>query len=338
MSGLYDIITVGSNTIDVFVSTAAKLVRIKGQNYKGSRSKGEFCFAYPLGEKILITDIDFQTGGGGTNTAVSFSRMGFKTAYLGMLGHDENGIRIFNLLHKEKIDFVGSFGKHTGYSVVLDAKGNDRTILTHKGCNDDLDFSKIDLEKVRTKMFYFSAMMNRSFQTLKKLAVYASRKGIMVAFNPSLYLAKKGIKELKPLLMATDVLILNFEEAVALSGKKSMNECLISLRSNVKQIVAITDGRKGVQVYDGNIVYHASPRKMKVVETTGAGDGFASSFTAGIIKGMGIPKSMKLGLIQAESVISTHGAKNNLLTMQKLMHKLKKDKRKVVQKKMVMKK
>ena len=65
----YDIITVGSSTVDVFAHTdpsQAELLRVHDHTD----------VAYPLGAKILIKEIHFFTGGGGTNCAVSFSRLG----------------------------------------------------------------------------------------------------------------------------------------------------------------------------------------------------------------------------------------------------------------------
>jgi len=51
---------------------------------------------------------------------------------------------------------------------------------------------------------------------------------------------------------------------------------------------------------------------VNVVETTGAGDAFASGFVTGIILGKDISYSMKLGMINAESLITGLGAKNKI--------------------------
>ena len=85
---MYDIITIGSSTIDVFADTDSELIKIK-------TTKGEEdLLAYPTGSKIIIKDLKFTTGGGGTNSAVSFSRFGLKVAYLGKVATDENGHKI----------------------------------------------------------------------------------------------------------------------------------------------------------------------------------------------------------------------------------------------------
>ena len=55
--------------------------------------KGNF-IAYPVGSKILIKDLRFDIGGGGTNTAVSFARLGLNTGYIGSVGRDQPGKEI----------------------------------------------------------------------------------------------------------------------------------------------------------------------------------------------------------------------------------------------------
>ena len=185
---MYDIITVGSNTVDVFARTKfselIKIIKPKGE---------EDLLAYPSGSKILIEELNFTTGGGGTNAAFALSRLGHKTAYLGKLGKDENADFIINDLKKEKIGLIVSRGEGcSGYSLILDSLEHDRTILTFKGLNDKLRFSEITLKKLKTKWFYFSSMMNESFKTLEKLSVYAKKNNIKVVFNPSSYLSEKG--------------------------------------------------------------------------------------------------------------------------------------------------
>ena len=66
------------------------------------------------------------------------------------------------------------------------------------------------------------------------------------------------------------------------------------------------------------------PHKVKVVETTGAGDAFASSFLSGLLKKNDIKFALKLAIINAESVIQYHGAKNKLLTYREALKILKK--------------
>ncbi len=314
MGRMYDIITVGSATVDVFANTESKLIKIKTSNSE------EELIAYPSGSKILIKELRFTTGGGGTNTAVSLARLGHKVGYLGSLGNDENGRKILDLLKKEKIDFIGKLiNDTTGYSIILDSIEHDRTILTYKGANNKLKFSDINLKKVKTKWFYFSSMVSESFKTLEKLAEFAEKNKIKIAFNPSTYLAKKGRDYLKNILTRTDILILNSEEASLLAGKNNVKVMLKALYKLGPEIIVITDGKKAINAYDGKNIYVLIPSKVRVVESTGAGDAFASSFLSGIIKKNDVEFALRLGLVNSESVIMHPGAKNRLLKYNEIL-------------------
>lgn len=292
----FDVVTFGSAVIDVFVYTDI------------SERKG--FMNYPIGEKILIKRLKFDVGGGGTNTAVAFSRLGFKTGCICELGDDENGKRVLELLKKEKVKFLGEKVKDelTGYSIVLDSKGGDRTILTHKGANDEVNLK--DFKRFKTKWLYFSSLLGKSFETQKKLAEILKKKGTKLAFNPSSYLIKE--KNLSSLLKLTDILILNKQEAEMLVKNKKKN-LLEELHSLTQGTIVITDKNKLISCYDGNKKYFLKPHNIKVVERTGAGDAFASGFVAGRIVGKPIMDCLRLGLRESESVISAFGSKNNLL-------------------------
>ena len=316
---MYDIITVGSATVDAFANTESELIKIKTSNSE------EELIAYPSGSKILIKELRFTTGGGGTNTAVSLARLGHKVGYLGSLGNDENGRKILDLLKKEKIDFIGKLtNEMTGYSIILDSIEHDRTILTYKGANNKLKFSDINQKKLKAKWFYFSSMISESFKTLEKLAEFAEKNKIKIAFNPSTYLAKKGKDYLKNILTKTNILILNNEETSLLAGKNNIKAMLEALHNLGPEIIVITDGKKAINAYDGKNIYVMIPNGVRVVESTGAGDAFASSFLSGIIKKKDIGFALRLGLINSESVIMHPGAKNRLLKYNEILKVIKK--------------
>lgn len=332
---MFDVITVGSATIDIFAYTDKNLFLCIDGNRKGKQ-----CYiSYPAGEKILLSKIDYTVGGGGTNTAVSFSRLGFRTAYLGHIGLDSEGTRVVDELSKEGIPFIGTRGKQkTNTSIVLDSFGHDRTLLIYKEASDFLDFNQLNKEQLKARWFYFSSMIGKSFTATESIAALAKKNRIKVAFNPSEYQACKGKKALKRMLDCTDALILNKQEAQFLL--KTRSEDVAALLKGLSScgrkisVVGITDGRNGADVYDGRFVYHLDAAKsLKIVETTGAGDAFASTFIAGLMMRLPIEKALKLGMVNAESVIMHHGAKNKLLSRKEILALMKKDKRVVKKRK-----
>ena len=111
---MFDIITVGSSTVDVFAKTKfSELIKIMD-------TTGETdLLAYPTGCKILIEELEFSTGGGATNTAVSLARLGHKVACISKMGFGSNADKVKNHLKREKIDtslIVQTKNGRTGYS------------------------------------------------------------------------------------------------------------------------------------------------------------------------------------------------------------------------------
>ncbi|MBI2557688.1 carbohydrate kinase family protein [Candidatus Woesearchaeota archaeon] len=317
---MYDVITVGSATLDVFARTRfSELIKIIDP-------KGETdLLAFPSGSKILIDELEFSTGGGGTNTAVALSRLGHKVAFVGKLGQGTNSDFIHKNLVKEKINLLCSHGNgNAGYSVILDTLEHDRTILVYKGINDDLRHDEIPYKKLKAKWFYFCSMMNESFHTLEKLAEFAQQNRIKIAFNPSIYLAEKGSKYLGGIISKTELLVLNKEEAILLVGNDAIQGLLLKLRGLGPKIVVITDGRNNLYVINQDHIYSAYPPPVKIADATGAGDAFASSFLSGIIRKNDIEFAIKLGIANAQSVISHYGAKNILLTFNEAIKAMKK--------------
>jgi ribokinase len=317
---MYDIITVGSSTVDVFAKTKfSELIKIFDK-------KGETDFlAYPTGSKILIDDLEFTTGGGATNTAVSFARLGHRVACISKMGCGGNAEKVKNHLKKDHVDtsllICDKKGK-TGFSIILDSLEHDRTILAFKGSNNNLRFSDINLKKLNTRWFYFSTMIESSFKTLEKLARFAEKKKIKIAFNASSYLAEKGIKYSQEILKRADIFILNKEEAAAMTKKQEISE-IFRVLCKITKIVVITDSKKAAFACDGKTIYTIKSNNIRVVETTGAGDAFASAFLSGMIKKNDMEFALQLARANAESVIQHHGAKNKLLTFKEAQNIIK---------------
>lgn len=284
---MFDIITVGSATIDIFIDTKNKLFKKQ----------------VPFGEKILIDNLYLDTGGGAINTAVAFTRLGLKTGCLTQVGSEFEP--------PKEIDsnlIIRNNNLLTDHSIILDATGKDRTILVYKDASKKLDFSEIKLPK--TKWFYLASM---PMQFLKKFVNFVETLQCNVSTDkPNIALNTR--KAPKALLDKAEILILNKEEAELL-GRDAIN------RVSAQGIVVITDKDKEIKAYTKNKIFKIMPHKnIKCLERTGAGDAFASGFTAGMILKNNINLALKLGLANSESVIQHYGAHNKLLTWQEAQH------------------
>jgi ribokinase len=283
----FDVICFGSGLIDIFVYTD---VHEKKKQ-----------LSYPVGSKIQIEELGFDVGGGGVNTSTTFSRFGFRTGFLGNIGTEGLSDKISDKIKKEGVVFVGERKGSGGYSIVLDSKEHDRTILTYKGENDKLKIGKVNFD---CDWFYFSAMNGKSFKSQLKIA---KSKRYKIAYNPSLYLFDKV--NVKKLVRYCEIIILNKEEADRLNKE---HEKILGMGPD---IVIVTDGKNPFYCYTKGEKYKIYPNpEVKPVERTGAGDAFASGFVGAYIKTGDIVKSIKMGVANSESVVRYKGSTNKILT------------------------
>ena len=215
---MFDVVSIGSATQDVFVKTNLSKVLVM----KDVLSQKELlCFDY--GAKVNVDHIEFCTGGGATNTAFSFARLGLKPAFLGKIGDDEAGKALIKELQEAGVDtsfHIVSKRRSTGYSVILTSFEGDRTVLVYRGANSVLDAEDIDWSFLnKARWLHITSLSGRSAKLLPQLTRRAKRKGVKVSLNPGSAQIRQGLKGLKNVLSKVDVLFLNKEEAAALTGR-----------------------------------------------------------------------------------------------------------------------
>lgn len=309
---MFDIITFGSATRDILV-TPKKLTTL-GYN-KEHAAGAEVCF--PIGSKIDLEEIQFLSGGGGTNTAATFAKQGFKTAFYGMVGRDTTAQEIINELKQLRINtgFVQRTDKkHTNHSVVILNSGSDRTILAYRGAAELLEQKNIAFGKLKAKWLYLAPLTGLLCDSFEALVEYAHSHNMHVAANPSL--AQFSLPRFAEIVKKIDVLFLNQEEAAFLTKISVEDEQNIfkKLDDMCPGTVVMTRGGEGVVASDGKHIYRAvPPEKRKVVDTTGAGDSFASGFISEFMRTQDIEKAIQLGMANSVGCISEVGAKNGLL-------------------------
>lgn len=311
---MFDVITFGSATRDIFVKTPT----LRSGGHDTHPQHQEVCL--PLGAKIDVEEIQFLTGGGGMNTAVTFARQGLSTAFCGAIGRDDFGKEIMAKLRQEKIyrSFVVTTEKKlTNQSVIILGDSHDRTILAYRGAADLMTEKEVPWKKLKTAWIYVAPVTGALAENLKILITFAREKNINIALNPSMF--QLSLPDIQHIVSQVDVLVMNQEEASFLTGIPATQEEDIfrSLDALCPGITLMTKGGDGVVASDGKQRYYAVPHPERmVVDTTGAGDSFASGFVAEYIRSHHIEKSIQLGMANAEACVAQLGATAGLLKKQ----------------------
>ena len=309
-----DVLCIGSAVVDHFLEIKPKFKEIH------------------LGDKILVDKLEVHSGGGATNVAAALSKMGLKVKILTKLGHDKEADFILNEMKQYKVKNIclHRSKKSTNFSTLISSeRERDRVIYAYKGASTDLTLNDFKKSQLNAKWIYFGSLMGQSLKTGKEIVEYAKKKKIDIMFNPSLYMAKKG-KQFHSILRETTVLILNKEEAQALSGKKLVQKkLLLELSKLGPKTIIITDGRRMVYALHQDEIYSLIPPYVKVIHTAGAGDALNSGVLAGFVKKKPFEECLKLGIVNSLSVIQGIGTKSGLLSEKEANAMIKKFKMKV---------
>ncbi len=307
---MYDVITIGSATRDVFL----KINNMESRKHTDSPTEIEQCF--PLGSKIEIKEIVFTTGGGGTNAAVTFGRQSLKTACVGVVGKDAIGEEIIKELEREGVEPI--FQKHdddySAFSTILLNPNGERTILSYKGEGQHFDVTKVPFSRFKASWFYIDSLGGH-YDLFEALVNHAVDNNIKIACNPGGKELEHGLDKLKPLLKHIDIYITNKEEGAQLVGTdhKDQGETLNRLQEVIGGIIVLTDANNGVRVRGEGKEFTAGVPDSPIIERTGAGDAFGSGFLAEYIVGADIIRAIQFGTANASSVVAQVGAKAGIL-------------------------
>lgn len=317
---MFDIVTFGSATWDIFI-------RDNDLSFTAGGKTGKEV-SFPLGSKIDVDEIHFFSGGGGTNTATTFTKQGLRTAYYGSVGDDPAGEAIIKDLKSRNVNtslIQKNLKRPTDHSLVLSIPNLDRTIFSYKGASSLVDFRNFN---VLSKYFYLAPLSGDLAKSFEFLVNYAYDKGIKIAVNMGQNQIELPKKKLKKILSKTNILILNKEEASNLSGISYTQEEKIfnTISSSYPGIFVMTKGSKGLSVFDGKTRYNAGIIKSVVVDRTGAGDSFAAGFVSEYIISGDVVKAIQFGSANATSCLAKWGAKNGLISREGRYKKIKVEK------------
>ena len=305
-----DIITIGSATRDVFLlSDHFKLMN----SHQFETGVGE---CVPLGSKIEIEEKIESTGGGATNAAVTFSRLGFSAAIVARVGNDAAGREVLADLVREKIDtsLVRTIRKgETGYSTLLTAQTGERSVLVYRGVSADFTSADIPWHDLSARWLYITSLAG-NLALVKRLAEDAAKHGAAVAWNPGHSELAKGLASFRAILPFISLLLVNREEAAMLTHEDDPTAAYHMLsRIGAAGTVVITDGDKGAYAFRRDGAWKSSTTGAPAISRTGAGDAFGSGLVAALLKGFPLPTALAIGTLNAESVVSHVGAKKGIL-------------------------
>jgi ribokinase len=299
------IVTLGAATIDFFV---------KSTDFEVSRNS----LVLPYSAKTEAQSAAIVLGGGATNSAVSFSRLGINSTCLSPYPNDtfSEFVKASLLSEKVNIDYLYP-SPEADFSVILVAPDGGRTVVTWRG-NQTPTATKIPWSKLKKASWFYITSLEGNISLLEKVIGFCRENNIKIALNPgSRELARR--QNLLPLLPYIDFLLVNRTESETLTNLSFSNPKFFSSLLSLKvPIIALTNGRLGAHIITPTASLFSPIKNTKPVDETGAGDAFGSTFVAALFYQKSLSEALTWAITNSASVVSCLGAKAGLLTLSKL--------------------
>ncbi|MDC0226943.1 adenosine kinase [Alphaproteobacteria bacterium] len=309
-----DITFIGNAIVDILAQTTDEILK-KLQIPKG----GMQLIDKETSDDLLknIKDPRIISGGSAANSAVGFSLFGGKSAFIGQTGSDDFGDLFSNDINNSGVYFekniYNALGQ-TSKSIILVTPDAERSMNTFLGASVNFNLNSINEDLINySKLIYIEGYLFD--QSDAKKAIYyccrlAKSKGVKIALSLSdLFCVDRHRDEFLELIFEfVDVIFANESEIKSLFHSNLQDS--ISKIKNYVEIGAITLGAKGSTVFNKQNEYNINSINVKkIVDTTGAGDLFASGFLFGLIKNLTVEECGILGSKAAAEIIGYYGAR-----------------------------
>ena len=272
------------------------------------------------GEHEKILGAFEAPGGSAANTVAGLAGLGLRTGFVGAVGTDSTADILVGDFKKRKVDIKGikKKGGFSGTIIGFIDESGERTLYPYPGVNNLLTKKDVSMDYINQASFLHITSFVGDAQLKIQKEIAQKLRDTKLSFSPGDLYTRKGLGALAPIIKKTSILFLNESEMKELTGKGYVPGSKKLLDLGVETVV-VTLGGKGCFVADKEKEIHAPAKKIKVLDTTGAGDAFAAGFLYTIVRGGTIGLAAINGNIAASICIRETGARTCLANRKDLL-------------------
>lgn len=282
---------------------------------------------YKTFEEILLKAAEFNffpisvAGGSCSNTLKGLAHLGYRSGLIGMIGKDAWARKYVSAIQELGITPLFQVSDlPTAQVLCLVTPNGERTCRTFLGASQNIQpeiinpaiFNGVKLVHVEG----YSLLQSNLTETVMQYAKEAKAK---ISFDLASFEVVKQHKERILYLLAefVDIVFGNEKETFSLVEAHAEKGCkkLIEL----VDIAIVMQGNQGCWVGQGNFLIHEPVEKVKVVDTTGAGDLFASGFLAEYMAHKSLRECARVGNLLGSAVVQVSGSELPRTTWNKIL-------------------
>jgi sugar/nucleoside kinase (ribokinase family) len=314
LSAIYDVCGIGSAIVDVIATTSDSFINehglMKGGMMLIDETRAEYLYAF-------MKDATQCAGGSVANTIAGIASLGGMPAFIGKVKQDEPG-EIFRYdMRTIGVHFdtpAAPKGKATARCYIFVTPDAQRTMNTYLGSCSELNEDDInDAVIAHSKLTYVEGYLwdlPHAKDAIRKAFKIAKAKKRTVAFTLSdVFCVERHREEFLSLLPQLDILFANEHEVISLMRAGGFAEAREKIRGRCP-IVVLTRSEKGsVVLAQKETIVVPAEKNLRVIDTTGAGDLYASGFLHGYTQGKSLKACAQLGTKCASIIIQQMGAR-----------------------------
>jgi sugar/nucleoside kinase (ribokinase family) len=305
------ILGIGNALVDIMTlinddKILEKFALPKGSMQLVDRGKSEAVKAGTAGFKRSLA-----SGGSAANTIHGLAMLGLSPGFIGSIGKDETGDFFEKEMKRAGVKTILLRRNNiTGTAVTLISPDTERTFATHLGAAIELEAADLDPEYFEGfDILYLEGYLINNKQLVEKICRLAKDRNMKIALDmASFNVVETNLDAFEKLISEyADIVFANEDEAKIFTGFGNMEA--LNMISEMCEIAVIKAGPEGSLIKRGEEIIRVGSLPVKCLDTTGAGDLYASGFLYGYAGGLDLDKCGLLGALLAGHVIETVGAR-----------------------------
>jgi len=314
-SAQYDVVGIGNAIVDVIARADDGFLKEK------KLAKGAMMLIDEAQADALYAAMGPGTessGGSAANTMAGIASLGGKGAFFGKVKSDQLGkvfahdIRAIGVSFESK---AATHGPSTARCLIFVTPDAQRTMNTYLGACVNLGPEDVDEAVVKNaRVTYLEGYLwdpphaKEAFVKAAKVAHAAGRK-VSLSLSDAFCVDRHRASFRDLVAGHVDILFANENEIKSLYEVESFDAALQAVRGSC-EIACLTRSEKGSLIVAGEEVHVIDAERVgAVVDTTGAGDLYASGFLYGWTHGYGLARAGRIASIAAAEAISHVGAR-----------------------------
>ena len=251
------------------------------------------------------------TGGSASNTINGITRLGMNGGFVGKIGKDDIGLFFTNdSVNNGVKPHLLTSETPSGRCTVLVSPDTERTLCTYLGAACELEASDLNAEMFEGyDIFHIEGYLVQNHDLIRTAVSLAKQAGLKVSVDlASFNVVEDNLEFLLEIIHKyVDIVFANEEEARAFTGKEP--EEALKVIAEHCQIAVVKVGKDGSFIQSGDQTVQIEPRKSNCIDTTGAGDLYASGFLFGLANNYSLEVCGKIGSLISGNVVEVIGAK-----------------------------